>query len=351
VRDYPGTTLEFIPGVGVFSAEQMALMTEMSLSANRPLNWNVLVVQSFNENAWRAQLAASDYAAERGATVVALTPSQVMALRLNLDTGFIFDTFPGWAPIISLPRAEKMKRLADPTLRAQLEAGAHSDAAGVLRALAVWENMTLAETFTAANKSYQGRKLGEVAAELGKKPFDAMLDIAISEDLRTSFEPFIPGDDDASWKLRSDVWRDPRTLVGASDAGAHLDMINTFMCTTALLGPAVREKGLISLEEAVRQLTDVPARHYGLRERGRLEPGWHADITIFDPVRVGPGPIHTRSDLPEGAARLYADAYGIEHVFVNGSEIVRSGELTGRRPGRILRSGRDTETVTVPGGR
>jgi N-acyl-D-aspartate/D-glutamate deacylase len=145
--------------------------------------------------------------------------------------------------------------------------------------------------------------------------------------------------------MRADSWTDPRTIVGASDAGAHLDMMDTFAFTTQLLGRGVREMSLISLEEGVRQLTDVPARLYGLRERGRLEPGFHADVVVFDPDGVGKGPTQTRFDLPAGAPRLYAEAEGIDHVFVNGLEIVRDGRDTGARPGAILRSGRDTRTV------
>jgi N-acyl-D-aspartate/D-glutamate deacylase len=192
--------------------------------------------------------------------------------------------------------------------------------------------------------------VGELARERGVAPLDALLDLALSEALRTSFSPFIPGDDEASWKLRAAVWRDPRTVIGASDAGAHLDMIDTFTCSTSLLATGVREKGLLSLEEAVHQLTDVPARLYGVRERGRIAPGWHADLVVFDERTVGPGPVHTRRDLPAGAARLYAEAEGIERVFVNGTEIVRGKESTGALPGTVLRSGRDTETVEVPGG-
>jgi N-acyl-D-aspartate/D-glutamate deacylase len=177
-----------------------------------------------------------------------------------------------------------------------------------------------------------------------------MLDIALADDLLTSFTPPSSGDDAASWKLRGESWLDDRTVIGASDAGAHLDMIDTFAFSTQVLGRGVREHALISLEEAVRQLTDVPARLYGLRERGRLVPGWHADVVVFDPTTVGSGPVYTRFDLPTGAGRLYADATGIEHVLVNGVEIVRAGESTGECPGTVFRSGVDTETVEVPRG-
>ena len=342
---HEGTTLEFIPAVGEFSPEIQDLMASMSREADRPLNWNVLTVQSFMPDVYRAQLEASDLAAAQGGRVVALSLPQTMSLRLNLTSGFILDALPEWAPVLALPLDERRRAFADPDVRSRLAAGAASPEAGLLGFLANWENMTIAETFEPANKELAGRKLGEVAAERGKPPFEVFCDLSVDEDLRTSFSPFIPGDDEDSWKLRAEVWQDERVVVGGSDAGAHLDMIDTFACATTLLGPGRRDRGLIGLEDAVHQLTDVPARLYGLKGRGRLAEGWVADVCVFDPETVGPKEIHTRSDLPGGAGRLYAEAAGIEHVVVGGAEAVRGGELTGDRPGQVLRSGVDTETV------
>ena len=117
--------------------------------------------------------------------------------------------------------------------------------------------------------------------------------------------------------------------------------------STALLAHGVREHEVITLEEGVRQLTYVPARLYGLRDRGRIAEGLPADLVLFDPARVGYRQERTRDDLPGGAWRLYAEADGIESVFVNGTRIVDGGQFTGATPGTLLASARDTETALL----
>jgi N-acyl-D-aspartate/D-glutamate deacylase len=344
LRDLPGTVLEIIPGTGLFGETEKALMSDLSLAADRPLNWNVLAPNALAPSYTETQLSASDYAAERGAVVRALTVPQTPTVRINLASGFLFDAFPGWAELFQLGIPERMQRLRDPAYRRRLDEGAHSEAAGLLRGLARWEHMIVDQVARPEHAALVGRRIGELARESGQSPFDCMLDLALGEELRTSFMPAPFGDDDASWALRAKTWRDPRAVVGASDAGAHLDMIDTFAFSTQLLGNA-RERKLLPLEEAVRLLTEVPARLYGLRERGTLREGARADVVVFDAATVGTGPIHFRNDLPAGASRLYADALGIEHVLVNGVPIVRGQKHTGALPGTILRSGRDTETV------
>jgi N-acyl-D-aspartate/D-glutamate deacylase len=343
---HEGTTLEFIPSVGGFEEEHLELMAEMSRAANRPLNWNVLVPNAARADyAWEA-LRAGDYASQHGARVLALTVPDTMKTYLSFKSGFVLDALPGWAKTMALPPDEKLRALADPAERKRLADGASSPEAGMLRGLARWDAMEVAQTFAPENAGISGRTVGEVAAQRKQAPFDTLCDIVIADRLQTVLCPPVAGDDPASWELRRDIWRDPRAIVGASDAGAHLDMLSTFSFSTAMLR-ACREHSLMPLEEAVSLLTDRQARLYGLTERGRVAEGWHADLVVFDPERIAPGPVGWRDDLPAGAGRLYGEAEGIASVVVNGVEIVRDGELTGAKPGTLLRSGRDTETVTA----
>jgi N-acyl-D-aspartate/D-glutamate deacylase len=352
VRDHPGTTVEMIVAgcLNGFTEEEVDLLTTMSLLADRPLNWNVLGVSAMNPDGTEHQLAASDAAAARGATVVALTLPHTMKIRLSFEGGAILNGLPGWLEVLELPTEERLRALSDPAVRRRLNEGAQSEEAGILRHLTVWERLLFDETFADQNREYEGRSVGSVAKETGKEPFDALLDVVVADRLRTGLRPPIP-ESEEDWVARASAWRDPRAVVGGSDAGAHLDTMCGAIFSTSMLGDGVRKRQLLSWEEAVHQLTDVPARLYGLRDRGRVAPGWWADLFVFDPATIGHGPERTRDDLPGGASRLYAEATGVEHVLVNGTEIVRAGEFTGVTPGHVLRSGRDTETVPASAAR
>ena len=350
VSEHDGTVLELIvPGcLNGFTDDEVDLMATLSLLADRPVNWNVLGVSSLNPDACERQLEASTVAAERGAVVVALTLPHTLKIRLSFEHGAVIDGLPGWREVFALKIPERMQRLADPEERRRLDRGAHSKEAGILAALADWRILIVEETFSPANAGLAGRTVGDIAAERGQDPFDALVDVVLADGLRTGLRPPIP-ESEADWGLRAKVWQDPRTVVGGSDAGAHLDMMCGAVYSTSMLGDGVRKRGLLSWEAAIRELTDVPARLYGLRDRGRVDVGWCADLVVLDPVRIGHFPERTRDDLPGGAGRIYAEAEGIEHVLVNGVEIARAGEFTGATPGTVLRSGTDTDTVTVPG--
>ena len=349
VREHPGTTLEaIIPGcLSGFTDDDIALLTDMSRAADRPLNWNVLGVSAANPEGHEKQLRAGEVTAGRGGRVVALTLPHSTKIRLSFLSGFVLDGLPGWRETMHLPVAERLRALADPQVRRRLDEGAHSEEAGILRGLANWERLIVVETFARENHDATGRTVGEVAAARGRDPFDTLLDVVIADELRTGLSPRPFGDDEADWKMRAQVWRNRDAVIGGSDAGAHLDMMCGAIYTTSLLGHGVREHQVVTLEEAVRLITDVPARLYGLKERGRITPGWHADLVMFDPATVGHGPERTRYDLPAAAPRLVADARGISSVWVGGIEVCYDGVATGAMPGTVLRSGRDTETVTA----
>jgi N-acyl-D-aspartate/D-glutamate deacylase len=342
-RDYPGTSIEFLPGVGRFSQDIKQLMSDLSTAAQRPVNWNAL--SAGDPDTMANQLSASDFARKNGGDVRALTIPQPITIRINLFSGFVFDALVGWDALFRMPVEERIRALQDPSTRRALDESARSS--GPFRGLANWPELTVHSVFDPKHKALEGRTVGSIAQEQNKTPFDAMLDLAVAEGLRTSFMPPAVGGDKALWKVRGRLWADDRTVIGASDAGAHLDMIDTFAFSTQVLGNGVRENDAMALPAAIHQLTQVPAELFGLRDRGVLRTGCYADVVVFDPATVGSGPVHMRPDLPGNEPRIYADAHGIDHVFVNGTEIIRDGKHTNARPGRALRSGKDTYTPAM----
>ena len=347
VRSHPGTQLELIIAgcLNGFSDDDVDLMASMSLAADRPVNWNVLGVTPGGMH--EHQLDAGTRAAERGARVVALTLPKGVQIRLSFLTGFVLDGLPGWREVIALPVPERIKAFSDPAVRARLDEQAHSKEAGVLAGLARWERLEIIEGFTPETRAYEGRKIADIAKEQGTAPFDALLDIVIADGLRTGLRPDFGGPESLeTWQMRVGVWRDPRAMIGGSDAGAHLDMMSGASYSTFVVGDAVRN-GYLPLEEAVRLITSKPAQLYGLRDRGRVAEGAFADLVCFDPATVGPLGERTYDDLPGGASRIVAESQGVQHVIVNGTEIVHDGAYTGATPGTLLRAGRDTETVNA----
>ena len=336
--EYPGTSLEFIPAR--HDEEYQDLMVRMSRAAHRPLNWNVMSVCAANLDECLDKLEVGSLAVQRGAKVVGLVIPRASRSLRTFYTGFLLDSFPGWAEPMALPPADKLALLRDSGARKRLLD--LSQQPHPLQAYSDWPNVVIGETFAAGNARYRGRKVSDIAEELGKAPFDALLDIVCDDELRTMFGNFVPEETSLDWQATARVLRDPRVVIGGSDAGAHVDGLATFNYTTTLLQHLVREQELMSLEEAVHRITDIPARLYGIRERGRLALGAFADVVVFDAATIAAEPAATRFDLPAGAGRLYAEARGIDHVIVNGVPIVSNGAFADERPGTLLRSGRDT---------
>ncbi|GIW44588.1 MAG: amidohydrolase [Candidatus Binatia bacterium] len=343
---HAGTTLEMIVDgcLTQFSDTEVNLMVALSRAARRPVNWNVLGISAANRARHEHQLRAGTRAQSQGARIVALTMPILGGLKMSFLDHCALNSLPGWGPVLALPVPARLQALRAPDTRRKLRASAET-VTGALASLVRWGAYEIGDTFAPENQGLSGRLVAEVARERGQDAFDTLLDIVVADELRTGLWPQPADDDEESWQLRLEVWRDSRAMLGGSDAGAHLDRMCGARYPTAFLAQSVRERGLLSWQEAVRLMTDVPARYFGLKRRGRVAPGYAADLVLFDPERVGSAPIRTRHDLPGGEARLYAESTGVEYVFVNGVAVVVGGNTTGATPGQVLRSGRDTSTV------
>jgi N-acyl-D-aspartate/D-glutamate deacylase len=179
-----------------------------------------------------------------------------------------------------------------------------------------------------------GRRVDELATERGVGPLDVMCELALAEDLETRFRAYIANDDvdDVAGLLTHD-----QVILGLSDAGAHVDQLCDAPLPTDLLGTWVRERGVLSVEHAVRKLTGEAADLFGFVRRGYLRAGHAADVCVFDPETVGPGPVRRVRDFPADAERLTAEEpTGVRHVLVNGTPIRVDGaqlDVLTTRPG------------------
>ncbi len=345
LRAHPGTWLEFIPWAsGAFPDDRALLMARMSAAAGRPLNWNLMLIRpNIPDEVTQNRLAASDLAAAHGGAVFGLTLPVPNAMHLNLDAGILFESAPAWAEVLGRGHDSKIGAFGSPEIRRRLAAAAAAEGR-------VWYDLSRLSFEYVESPTFadvRGRSVADAARERGVDPFDLLFEVAVADDLRTGFVVPAEGDDPESWRRRLAVWEDPRTIVGGSDAGAHLDMLDTFGFFTDFVGPTVRDRQLLPLEAAVRMITRDAARAFGLRGRGRLEPGYAADVVVFDETEVARLPAEVRADLPGNGSRLHAAAVGMEHVLVNGQVIAEHGKLTEALPGTVLRSGRDTDTVAV----
>jgi N-acyl-D-aspartate/D-glutamate deacylase len=347
VAAHEGTTLEYITNgcLDNFTPEEVDLMTAMSVTAQRPLNWNVLTVDARSADRIAHQLDASSAAAAAGGQIVALTMPTLVPMNMSFRTHCALFLIPGWGEVMGLPQEERMVALADPATRATLDERARSKEAGVFRGLAHWGTYVIGDTYADANKGCDFRTVADISAERGTSDFDTLLDIVLADELRTVLWPNTDDGDESTWAMRAEIWSDPRAMVGGSDAGAHLDRMCGSNYPTAFLHDCLHGRRLVPVEAAVHMMTGQPAQLFGLRDRGILTEGYWGDLFVFDPATIASEPARLVHDLPGDAPRLIAGSSGVVRVLVNGVETVRDGQPTGAVPGSLLRSGRDTASV------
>jgi N-acyl-D-aspartate/D-glutamate deacylase len=310
---------------------------EIQAAVGRPLTWTALLtIKGFP---WHEDIIkANDEAREHGGQVWPQISVRPLVFQMNLREPFTFNMAPAFAALMAEPDAVRMEKYADPEWRRLAQADLDNKA--FLRPN--WDALEVAES--SAHPELIDRRVVDIAAERGCTPLDVMLDTSLDEHLETRFRSTLANNDpDAiAWLLQRDG-----VLLGLADSGAHVSQLCDACLPTDLLGNWVREKEVISLERAVNKLTGEPARVFGLDTpdggRGVLREGMAADVTVFDPDTVAPGPLRRIRDFPADGERLTADApSGMTHTLVNGVPIRVDGEpdpeAADLRPGRVLRS-------------
>ena len=287
---------------------------------------------------WEASKAFLDRATALGAPVYSMLIARPFDRPVVLDeTNLHYLAVPSWHRMLNLPFAERMRVLRDPAARDELRGAVehyNRDAAkGTTVPPPLWDAVFVDEVAKPENAPYQSRSIRDIAAELDKAPADAMIDLALSEDLATRFR----------WRTESPEWTDavreaqldPRMIIGTSDGGAHLARDDGADWSSYFLRSWVLDRKVWSLEEGIRQITQVPAALLGLTDRGTLQLGSWADVMVFDPDTIGPWKKEFVHDLPGGVGRFKAWGKGVKATVVNGEPIVLDGELTGRLPGQV----------------
>ena len=258
--------------------------------------------------------------------------------RLNWDSSMMFMSMPeGWHRVVAARgRDAKMALLTDPAWRAS----ARQEWDRVEKALFPHrrpDRVRFVEVAGAENEAWLGRSLAELVAERGGHPSDVLADFMVANDCRLGV--VAQGVANANIDVVARVISDPAVLVSSSDAGAHMQMLCASGDSTLLLTRHVRDRGDLSLEEAVHQLTGRQADVFGFKGRGRLAPGFAADIAVFDLDELHYEADGFVSDLPGGGARLRRPEGGYRSTFVSGVAVQVGGQLTGALPGRVIASG------------
>jgi len=271
----------------------------------------------------------------KGAQVWPQVSCRPLTFSMNLIEPFTLNTSPIFAELMPGGLDARRVAYADPVWRDRVRDGWDTGKGIPPR----WDTYEVMES--TAHPDNVGRKLVDIAAEAGKEPFDALLDISADEtDLKHLRVKAVLANDDPEGVAM--LLNEPGCTLGLSDAGAHVSQLCDAPLPTDLLGNWVRDRGVLSLEDAVHKLTKVQADIFGFDDRGEIAEGKAADLVVFDPTTVAPGPLRRVRDFPADAERLTADSpSGMSHVFVNGTPLVVDSELqddaVAARPGRVLR--------------
>jgi N-acyl-D-amino-acid deacylase len=320
--------VELLPGEKIKHRDVYSLQRAIG----RPFTWTALLtVKGYPWHEGMAELNSKERST--GADVWPQVSVRPLVFSMNMAEPFTFNMNPIFAALMDKSVEEKLAAFRDPEWRKKAQE--QLDEPRFFKPN--WEKLAVSET--TKYPELVGKPIAEIARERSVPPLEAMLDLACSENLETRFRSILANDDDEAieWLLQQEGM-----LIGLSDAGAHVSQLCDACMATDLLGQWVRDRGALPLEAGVRKLTGEPADVYDLRDRGYVREGMAADLAVFDPDTVAPGPLRRVRDFPADGERLVADApEGMRHVVVNGTPIRVDGEpvpdAIDSKPGRLLR--------------
>jgi N-acyl-D-aspartate/D-glutamate deacylase len=316
--------------IGVMDDPELELLDFMLKESGRPITFIAMFDRDDISEAVRTSLRKAAPMIAKGARPQ--TSPLPLTREINMRNPFSFAGFPSWQRVfVDKSKEAQAAVYRDPAFRNAFREDLKRPAS-----FGNWARITVHEVKSPKLKHLEGKTVAEVAAERGRDGVDTLLDITLEDDLENEFTM-------QSFNTREDrmaeILRNKDMLLGLGDGGAHLDMLCDSGYPTYVLGTWVREKRVLTLEEAVRRMTSDPADFFGIRDRGRIAPGYAADLVIFDPKTVGsagrPERVH---DLPGGGKRMVMRSRGIHMTLVNGAITWENGALTGARAGRVLRS-------------
>lgn len=304
---------------------------EIQPRVGAPITYTALLTTSTGAHMKAVEIHRQGIAS--GARVWPQVSCRPLAFSMTMVEPFTLNTSPIFAELMPQSLANRRAAYADTAWRHRVREG-WQNGQGLLPR---WDSFEIMES--EANPHLIGRRVADLAAESRTDPFDCLLDLALQEpDLALRVKAMLANDDPDGVAL---LLKTEGCTLGLSDAGAHIGQLCDAVLPTDLLGTWVREKGVLTLEEAVHKLTKVQADLFGFDNRGVLAEGAFADLVVFDPETVAPGPIRRVRDFPADGERLTADQpSGMSHLFVNGIEVMRNGAFVDPhldvRPGQLI---------------